>query len=118
MFEDKPSISLAEMGERHAIRECPPLLGIKPFQQRNCRQKRVVAMRRAKREGLKKCTNVFVDGRVLFGCHGQRRCLVVVDHRLKLRLHPKQPVPTDFLVENIQCVPTIVVGGLQCGDRI
>lgn len=36
-FEDEPSISLAEVGERDAIGEWPPLFGIKPFKQSNCR---------------------------------------------------------------------------------
>ncbi len=36
----------------------------------------------------------------------------------RLRLHPKQSIPADSLVENIHCIPTIVVGGLQRGDRI
>lgn len=45
LAEDEPPISLAKVGDRHTIRECPPLLGIEPFQQRNRRKKRIVAAR-------------------------------------------------------------------------
>ncbi len=50
LFDDEPPISLAEVADRHALRERPTLLGIKPFQQRNCREKRIVGTRRAERE--------------------------------------------------------------------
>ena len=37
LCEDEPPIGLTEVGERDAIRECPPSLSIQLFQQRNCR---------------------------------------------------------------------------------
>lgn len=85
LVEDEPPIGLAEVGERDAIRECPPLLGMEALQQRNCREKRIVATRRAEREDLKERTGVFVDRRILLGRDGQRRCLVVLNHRLEFR---------------------------------
>ena len=45
LAEDQSPISLAEVGDRDAIRKGPPLLGIEPCQQRNRRKKRIVAAR-------------------------------------------------------------------------
>jgi hypothetical protein len=69
--EDEPSIRLAEVGDRDALRERPTLLGIEPFQQRNCRKKRIVSPRRLERKRLQERTGIFVDGRILLGRHGQ-----------------------------------------------
>jgi hypothetical protein len=52
LAEDEPSIRLTEVGDRDAIRKCPPLLSIEPFQQRNCRKKRIVSPRGLERERL------------------------------------------------------------------
>jgi hypothetical protein len=60
LSEDEPSISLAEVGDRDALRECPPLLDIEAFQQRNRRKKWIVSARRAERERLQERTGIFV----------------------------------------------------------
>lgn len=116
--EDESSIRLAEVGDRDAIRKGPPLLGIEPLQQRNCRKKRIVTPRGLERERLQERTGIFVDGRILLSRHGQWRCLVVLDHRLKFRLHAQQPVPANFLIEDLQSILAVVVRRLQGSDRV
>src|ERR1700734_591744 len=65
LSEDEPSIGLAEVGDRRAIWECPPLLCIESSQQRNCRKKRIVSPRRLERERLQERARIFAHGCIL-----------------------------------------------------
>jgi hypothetical protein len=52
LFEDEPTISLAEVGNWDTVRECPTALDMQAFQQRNCCEKRIVSPRGLERERL------------------------------------------------------------------
>lgn len=69
-----------------------------------------MAPRRLERERLQERPCIFAHISVLFGRQNQGWRLAIFDHQFELRLHTDQSIPTNFFIENIQSVTTIVIG--------
>ncbi|NRQ18459.1 hypothetical protein BHMPCIPO_05722 [Ensifer sesbaniae] len=118
LSEDQFPLGCTEMGDRDARGKHAPPFRVKGSQGCDRGKQGIVPARRVEGKRLQEGSSVFPDIRILLGRQNQGRGIIVLDHGFEAGLHLQQPMPTNLLVQCLECVLIIVVGGLQGRYRL